>query len=130
MPTLTPSQAAKKIGVSRRTIMRAIERFELNASRNNKNQWTIKDDDLAQWARSGHAHIEYPPNAHVAHPNNSDNNLLLRIAVLETELAAERRRADTAETHIIEWKNQAEAWKEQAQNLLPKKKHWFWQSKK
>ena len=52
MPTLTPNQAAKKLGISRRTIMRAIEQHNLHAIRDNRNQWQINDTDLAQWAPS------------------------------------------------------------------------------
>lgn len=57
MPTLSPNEAAVRSGVSRRSIMRAIEAGVLSAQRNNRNQWQIDEDALAQWARSGPAQL-------------------------------------------------------------------------
>ncbi len=39
IPTLTPNQAAKKLGISRRTIMRIIAQYKLHTIRDNRNQW-------------------------------------------------------------------------------------------
>ena len=52
MPTITPNEAAKRTGRSRRTIMRAIEAREIEAHRDNRNQWRISEGALAQWALS------------------------------------------------------------------------------
>lgn len=47
MPTITSNEAAKRAGRSRRTIMRAIETREIDAHRDNRNQWQIDEDALA-----------------------------------------------------------------------------------
>lgn len=63
MPTITPSEAANRSGKSRRTIMRAIMAGEINARRDNRNQWQIGEDALAHWARpSETAHVAYAEN--------------------------------------------------------------------
>lgn len=62
MHTLSPNEAAKLSGVSRRSIMRAIEAGEIAAHRDNRNQWQIDADALAHWAPNKSAHIE----AHLA----------------------------------------------------------------
>ena len=49
MAKLSPQNAADRAGVSRRTVMVAIEKLDLKASRDNRNHWKIQEDDLAQW---------------------------------------------------------------------------------
>ncbi|WP_394356098.1 helix-turn-helix domain-containing protein, partial [Brytella acorum] len=46
---MSPAQAAQVTDVSRWTIMRAIKSGDLQAFRDNKNQWRIKTDDLNAW---------------------------------------------------------------------------------
>lgn len=62
---ISPAQAALLIGVSRRTIMRAIERLELQAIRDNRNHWKIDPANLevwtdAHWASSELTHQNSP----------------------------------------------------------------------
>ncbi|MEN8659814.1 MAG: helix-turn-helix domain-containing protein [Marivita sp.] len=47
----SPQQAANKAGVSRKTVMNAIENMQLPAHRNNRNHWSIRPTDLANWMR-------------------------------------------------------------------------------
>ena len=112
MPTLTPNQAAKKLGISRRTIMRAIEQHNLHAIRDNRNQWQINDTDLAQWAPSKYAQPIAQTTPTLAHPIHE---MQIRIAVLETDLKA-------ATNIISDLKTERDAWREQAQ----KRGFWFW----
>lgn len=86
MPTITPNEAAKRTGRSRRTVMRAIEGGELQAHRDNRNQWQIDEDGLAQWARNEHS-------APVAHPAPTAHEAVLeeRIRGLEALLAEMRQ---------------------------------------
>ena len=49
---LTPNQAAKKAGVSRKTIMNHIRDMSLKAQRNNANHWVIQPTDLANWIKA------------------------------------------------------------------------------
>lgn len=46
---VSPQQAADRAGVSRRTIMVAIEGKSLKAHRNNRNHWQIAPEDLEAW---------------------------------------------------------------------------------
>lgn len=47
---LSPEQAAKRAGVSRRTILRAVQRQELQAVRDNRNRWRVDGESLDAWA--------------------------------------------------------------------------------
>ena len=46
---LTPQKAAKRAGVGRTTIMRALERDELKAMRDNSGRWQITPEALDDW---------------------------------------------------------------------------------
>lgn len=46
---LTPQQAAKRANVGRTTIMRALERDELKAVRDNTGRWKITPEALDDW---------------------------------------------------------------------------------
>lgn len=46
---VSPQKAADRAGVSRRTVMVAIEGFKLKAIRDNRNRWQIDPDDLSRW---------------------------------------------------------------------------------
>ncbi|MBQ4827533.1 helix-turn-helix domain-containing protein [Leisingera sp. HS039] len=49
---ISPQKAAERAGVSRRTIMVAIEGKSLKAQRNNRNHWQIDPEDLKTWIES------------------------------------------------------------------------------
>ena len=54
----SPQKSAKIAGVSRKTVMDAINAKKLNATRNNRNHWVISEDDLKAWMDSrGAKHI-------------------------------------------------------------------------
>lgn len=72
--------------------MRAIESLELQAHRDNKNQWRIDEDVLAQWARIDRDQHQSHADTQTNPPQNDGEVLLLREL-----LAAEQRRADAAE---------------------------------
>ena len=48
----TPQKAAGIAGVSRKTVMDAINAQKLKATRNNRNHWVISEDDLKVWMDS------------------------------------------------------------------------------
>jgi len=92
MPTLTPNEVAKRSGMSRRTIMRAITKGELAAKRTNTG-WEIDEQDYAAWAS---AHAPADEQAHVTPtPENSVHAQLIRLSTelggLRELLSAERR---------------------------------------
>jgi excisionase family DNA binding protein len=45
----SPQKAANVAGVSRKTIMNAIQAEKLNGYNNNRNRWMIKEEDLRAW---------------------------------------------------------------------------------
>lgn len=102
MTMLTPNEASRRTGKSRRTIMRAIEAGEIEARRDNRNQWQISEDALAHWARS-----EQPtPDAH---PMPTAHELLLeRVRWLETLLAETRASNDDLRTDRDAWRAMAQ----------------------
>ena len=107
MPTITPNEAAKRTGRSRRTIMRAIEAHEIAAHRDNRNKWQIDEDALAQWARSGQPMRTAQPDAH---PTPTVNEAVLeeRIRTLEMLLTEMRRTNDDLRTDRDAWKSMAQ----------------------
>ena len=121
MPTplpMSPAQAAKRLKVSRRTIMRAIDSLELKAIRDNRNHWKIAQDDLsrwadAQWAPTEHAQSEMPT---VPTPETT-----LELASLKAENGQLRERLTSTETDRDHWRSMALKLADQ-----PKRRWWFW----
>ena len=115
---MSPAQAAHLLNISRRKIMRAIERHELKAIRDNRNHWKIAPADLdrwagAQWAPTGHAHPEMPT---LPTPDT-----VVELAALSVENAQLRARLSAAETDRDHWRSMAEKLAAQ-----PKRKWWEW----
>lgn len=119
---MSPAQAAHMKGVSRRTIMRAIESHELQAFRDNRNHWKIDPQALdkwadAQWAPSGHAH---PPSGH-AHPDAPTlptPDLAISLARTEAERDALREQLEQIKEDRDHWRRMAE----NQQKLLDRQK--------
>lgn len=109
MLMLTPNEVAKRTGKSRRTIMRAIEAGEIEARRDNRNQWQISEDALAHWARS-----EQPtPSAHPA-PTTLD---ALHERILGLQLLLDEVRASNAALQASndDLRADRDAWRSMAQ---------------
>lgn len=107
MPTLSPNEAAKQSGVSRRTIMRAIMSGEINARRDNRNQWQIEAETFAQWAPNGSAQVQAQPTPTPDRQTETINTDLL-VQSLRDLVEAERRRADAAEADRDAWREMAQ----------------------
>lgn len=107
MPTLSPNEAAKQSGVSRRSIMRAIEAGELAARRDNRNQWQIEAESLAHWAPSGLAQQSAQHAPTLEHQPEMVKTELLFQSLREL-IEAERRRADAAEKDRDAWREIAQ----------------------
>lgn len=109
---LSPAQAAQVANVSRWTIMRAIKTADLQAFRDNKNQWKIKADDLNAWLSAQCAHtVQKEGYAHHAHthahpyPIAQDTQELVR---LKAELEAEKTLRATVESDRDHWRKLAQ----------------------
>lgn len=90
---MTPQQAAHLSGVSRWTIMRAINSQQLKAHRNNRNRWQIAHADLA-------AH--FPHSVRLVQDAQPDESQELR-----QQLAIETARATAAEADRDHWRDMA-----------------------
>jgi len=125
---MSPAQAAQVADVSRWTIMRAIKSGDLQAFRDNKNQWRIKTDDLNAWlsahpAQCAHT-VQEEVDAHPvhtpAHPNPIAQDTL-ELVRMKAELEAEKTLRATVEAD-------RDHWRELAQKLAESRprKWWFW----
>ncbi|MGJ8690826.1 MAG: helix-turn-helix domain-containing protein [Gammaproteobacteria bacterium] len=108
---MSPAQAAQVAGVSRWTIMRAINSHKLKANRDNRNYWRISSDCLDAWC----AHSVR--QQHTAHPENSSE--------LRKRLARETARADAAERARDQAEIDRDAWREMAEKTIQHPKRWW-----
>jgi len=124
-PHMSPAQAAQVAGVSRWTIMRAIKSHDLQASRDNRNQWRITAEALETWR----AHtVRTPSDLHTPHTQEA-------VTELREKLAAETARADVAEAILAHERkalstaeNDRDSWRAMAEKLAdrPRRKWWPW----
>ena len=115
---ISPAQAAEIIGVSRRTIMRAIETYHLQAFRDNKNHWKIEMKALNQWkgtehTRSGHAHSEGPAV--------SLQDMAIALGRAEAERDALRQQLEQTKEDRDHWRGLAERQQDMLQEQRPRR---------
>lgn len=130
---LSPAAAAKRSGVSRSVISRALKDGSLRGTRKNNGHWSIDEDHLDAWlGRVTHRADEKPAQA-AHHPDD-----IARIAELETvvenlraeladtshaeqksreELAAVTAKLETVEASIDDLKSDRDHWRDQASRL-------------
>lgn len=114
---MSPAQAAQVAGVSRWTIMRAIKSLDLQASRNNRNQWRIAATDLERWRLHT---VRAQSNLHTPHTPEI-------VAELRESLIAESARADAAERARDQAETDRDRWQAMAEKLAerPKGRSWW-----
>lgn len=95
---LSPTQAAKRTGVSRWTIMRALKSQELYGDRDNRNHWRISPEKVDEWASSRAAQDTHNvPAQDAAHPTAQ-----VEIATLQKEVERLQERLALTERHSQE----------------------------
>ena len=94
---MSPAQAAEVVGVSRWSIMRAINARKLQAVRGNRNQWLIASDDLAAWAEVRSAQCAPAGDGAQVAQVGDLAKLGADLAAVRAEAAAAVARADAAE---------------------------------
>ena len=104
----SPQQAAIKAGTSRMTVMNAIKSMELPAHRNNRNHWSIRPTDLANWIQKREKnkpdHITLSrSDASVVAPTPAQEIELLKS---QLELSFTQQRLEAAEQANRELKNE------------------------
>ena len=119
-PPLSAPAAARRAGVSRWTIVRAINDFSLKARRDNRNRFRIAPEDLEAWKMHRERTVaDAPP---VAPPAMPDNTVDLRAA-----LAGERARADAAERATRQAEADRDRWQAMAETLATRPRFsWPW----
>jgi excisionase family DNA binding protein len=82
----SPAAAAKKAGVSRAVVIRAVQDGSLRATKKNNGHWSIPDDALAEWMEK--VTIRAPAEKPASRDASRDDEK--RIAKLESDLDAVR----------------------------------------
>lgn len=113
---MSPAQAAQVANVSRWTIMRAIKSHELQATRDNRNQWRITSDALKMW--QAHS-VRTPANPHTLHTPEV-------VAELSDKLAAETSRANVAEALLAATTADRDRWQVMAEKLTDRPRRGWW----
>ena len=113
---MSPARAAQLKNVSRRKIMRAIDRYELKAVRDNRNHWKIDLQDLDRWADAQCAPSEY---AHPVTPTVPTSDLLSQLAVAEAQ-------RDAAREQLISAQEDRDRRREMAEKLADKPRRSWW----
>lgn len=110
---LSPAQVAQRCITSRRSVMRAIERYELKAIRDNRNHWKISAEDADEWAASRWAPSEQDPlnTLTVAH-----SSLTSKSPVARTENNQSRKHLVDRDTLITELREELVGLRERAKS--------------
>ena len=103
---------------------------KLTARRDNRNRWQIEPDDLDAWrahcAHSVRAQPNAQPDAPVSTPSEGAIEELLRLRV---EAGILRERAEAADRDRDAWREDAGAWKRQAEaltgELIKRRRRWW-----
>jgi len=118
---MSPAQAAQVADVSRWTIMRAIKSNDLQAFRDNKNQWRIKTDALNAWLSAHPAQCAHTVQEEVDAPPDMIAQDALELVRVKAELEAEKTLRATIEAD-------RDHWRDLAQKLASPRarRWWFW----
>ena len=108
---LTPQQAATRSRVGRTTIMRALERDEIKAVRDNSGRWKISVEALEDWLsmRTVRSHDGQSPRSLSASDHGQElTTVRIELATLRAELAGVRDRLGDTQADRDRWRAQAE----------------------
>lgn len=113
---LSPAQVAERAKVSRRTVMRAIERLDLKAIRDNQNRWRIASQEADRWALRTCAPSEQrsPETPTYAHSDQA-----LELAALKAENGQLKERLAATEDERNHWRTLAEKLTDRRRSFWP-----------
>jgi len=100
---MTPKQAADRAKCGRTSVMRALERQELRAIRDNRGRWQISPEALEDWLSMRSPVRHYPQKAVVTpetvRSDTTDTEITaLKVALAKSEAEAEGLRQRLADT--------------------------------
>ena len=108
----TLGQAAKAAGKSKPTILRAIQKGSISATKDGLGRWVIEPSEL---------HRVYPSvKRHDVDGGETGLNdaLQQKISLLETELEARRRETDAAQQTIEDLRQDRDIWRQEARRFM------------
>ena len=106
---LTPAQAAKRAGVSRSTISRALKNLELIGVRGNNNRWTIEESELEKWSQTS---VQNSSQGH-------NKELKEQLLKMSAEMTAQTVKIEMLEAQISDVKADRDEWR-----TLAKRRWW------
>ena len=98
----TPQKAAGIAGVSRKTVMDAINAQKLKATRNNRNHWVISEDDLKAWMDS--RRVKPKPDTSSDASSDTITRLSVEISGLKAEVKVVREANADLKVERDDWK--------------------------
>lgn len=113
---LSPAQVAERAKVSRRTVMRAIERLDLKAIRDNQNRWRIASQEADRWALGAHVPSEQRP---AETPTYAHIDQALELAALKAENGQLKERLAATEDERNHWRTLAEKLTDRRRSFWP-----------
>ena len=102
---VSPQKAADQAGVSRRTIMVAIENHDLEATRNNRNHWQIDPADLSKWIEDRDSRIN---NRHDTYSESISSTISGEVVALRVANARLEAQLEAAAVRITNLERQLE----------------------
>lgn len=127
---MSPAAAAKRAGVSRSVVSRALKDGKLRGVRKNNGHWSIPEDALDEWLSSVTTRAPAEPKPALEAPEHHPDDLA-RIEQLEAELkaaieagqgtreelAAMKATIEEVRKSLDDLRNDRDAWRDQAQRL-------------
>lgn len=135
--TLTPNEAATRLGVARSSVMRAIKSGKLQAFRDNHGHWRVLIDDLERVTADRvdtQPVSDRPPDLDTqavtlvtpAVTPMDTPETLARLAAAEAERDQLRERLDELRGDRDEWRRMAEKLADQAAHKAAPRRWWPW----
>lgn len=120
---LSPAAAAKKVGVSRALVSRALKEGSLRGTLKNSGHWSISEDDLEAWAstltlRAGDDKAQpEPPSDRVAELEEMLKQLQTDRLHDREQLGAAHATIENIKSALDDAKSDRDAWRAQAETL-------------
>jgi excisionase family DNA binding protein len=105
---LTPEQAAKRAGVSRSTISRALKNMALVGIRGNNNRWLIDESELDKWSQNS------VQNTVLNRSDKSKNGHQDQLKKLSIEVSVQSIKIEMLEAQIADLKSDRDEWRTMA----------------
>ena len=113
--TITPADVARRAGVSRPTVSRALKSGDLRGVRDNFGQWRITEADADAWAAT-RSPVHPEQRANIV-PAQALDGLNAQLEHAKIALVASEARAEVLAARLADAQSDRDAWKAQAERL-------------